>query len=57
VELLDLGVEIGKDQYSVGNIKYDVLTLRFKDFIRMINFFWVLCLSIMLLGDHYIWIL
>ena len=38
-ELLDLGVEIGKDWYSVENIEYDVGTLRFKDFICMVNFF------------------
>jgi hypothetical protein len=39
VELLDLGIEIIEDGYSVGNIEYDVGTLRFKDFIRMVNFF------------------
>jgi hypothetical protein len=39
VELLDLGIEIIEDGYSVGNTKYDVGTLRFKDFIRMVNFF------------------
>jgi hypothetical protein len=57
VELLDLGVEIGKNWYSVGNTKYDVFTLRLKDFIRMVNFFWIVCLSITVLGNHYIWIL
>ena len=55
--LLDLGIEICKDWYSVGNIGYDVGTLRVKDFIRMVNFFWVVCLSVMVLGNHYIWIL
>jgi hypothetical protein len=39
VELLDLGIEIVEDWYSVGNTEYDVGTLRFKDFIRMVNFF------------------
>jgi hypothetical protein len=42
VELLDLGVEFGKDWYSVGNTRCDafyVFTLRFKDFIRMVNLF------------------
>jgi hypothetical protein len=39
VELLDLGIEIVKDWYSVGNAEYDVGTLRFKDFICMANFF------------------
>ena len=60
VELLDLGVEIGKDWYGVGNIGCDVcyiFTLRFKDFIRMISFFWVVCLSVTVLGNHYIWII
>jgi hypothetical protein len=57
VELLDLGIKIVEDGYSVGNTKYDVGTLRFKDFIRMVNFFWVVCLSVMVLGNHYIWIL
>ena len=56
-ELLDLGVEIGKDWYSVGNTEYDVVTLSFKDFICVVNFFWVMCLSVMVLGNHYIWIL
>jgi hypothetical protein len=40
-----MGVEIVKDWYSVGNTEYDVFTLRFKDFICMVNFFWVVCLS------------
>ena len=57
MELLDLGVEIGKDQYNVGNTKYDIFILRFKDFICMVNLFWVVCLSVMVLGNHYIWIL
>ena len=56
-ELLDLGIEIVEDWYSVGNTEYDVGTLRFKDFICMVNFFWVVCLSVMVLGSHYIWIL
>ena len=57
MELLDLGVEIGKDWYNVENTKYDVFTLRFKNFICMVNLFWVVCLSIMVLGNCYIWIL
>jgi hypothetical protein len=57
VELLNLGVEIVEDWYSVGSTEYGVSTLRFKDFIRMINLFWVVCLSIMVLGNRYIWIL
>ena len=57
MKLLDLDVEIGKDWYSVGNTKNDVGILRFKDFICMINFFGVVCLSVMVLGNHYIWIL
>jgi hypothetical protein len=60
VELLDLGVEIGKDWYSVGKTRYDVFhvfTLRFKDFICQVNLFWVVCLSVMVLDNHYIWIL
>jgi hypothetical protein len=57
VELLDFDVKIGNDWYNVGNIEYDIFTLRFKDFIRMVNFLWVVCLSIMVLGNHYIWIL
>jgi hypothetical protein len=57
VELLDLGIEIVEDGYSVGNIEYDVGTLRFKDFIHVVNIFWVVCLSITVLGNHYIWIL
>jgi hypothetical protein len=57
VELLDLGVEIVEDWYSVRNTKYDVSTLRFKDFIRMVNLFWVVCLSVTVLCNHYIWIL
>jgi hypothetical protein len=60
VELLDLGVKIDKDWYSVGNTRCDVFyvfTLRFMDFIRMVYFFWVVFLSIMVLGNHYIWIL
>jgi hypothetical protein len=39
VKLLDLGIEIVKDEYSVGNTEHYVGTLRFKDFIRMVNFF------------------
>jgi hypothetical protein len=39
VELPNLGVEIVEDWYNVGNTKYDVGTLRFKDFIRMVNLF------------------
>jgi hypothetical protein len=54
VKLLDLGVEIGKDWYSVGNTGCDVITLRFKDFICMVNFFWVVCLFVMVLGNPYI---
>jgi hypothetical protein len=57
VELLDLGVEIVDDWYSVGNIEHDVCTLRFKDFICMANFFGVVCLSVTILGNRYIWIL
>ena len=60
MELLDLGVEIDKDWYSVGNTSCDVFyvfTLRFKDFIRMLNFFWVVCLFVTVLGNRYIWIL
>jgi hypothetical protein len=60
VKLLDLGIENGEDCYSVGNTGYNVLyvfTLRFKDFICMVNLFWVVCLSVMVLGSHYIWIL
>jgi hypothetical protein len=57
VELLDLGVEIVEDSYSVGNTEYDVSTLRFKDFIRMANFFWIVCLSFTVLVNRYIWIL
>jgi hypothetical protein len=60
VELLDLGVEVDKDWYSVENTGCDVFhvaTLRFKDIICMVNFFWVVCLSVMVLGNHYIWIL
>jgi hypothetical protein len=41
VELLNLGVEVVEDWYSVGNIEYNVDTLRFKDFICMVNFLWV----------------
>jgi hypothetical protein len=52
-----LGVEIGKNWYIVGNTEYDVGTLRFKDFICMVNFFWVVCLSVIVLGKRYIWIL
>jgi hypothetical protein len=40
MKLLDLGIEIVEDGYSVGNTEYDVGILRFKDFIRMVNFFW-----------------
>jgi hypothetical protein len=57
VELLDLDVKIDGDWYSVGNTEYDVGTLRFKDFICMVNFFWVVYLSITVLGNRYIWIL
>jgi hypothetical protein len=57
VELLNLGIEIVEDWYSVGNIEHDVSTLRFEDFIHMVNFFWVVCLSVTVLGNHYIWIL
>jgi hypothetical protein len=57
VELIDLGIEIVEDWYNVGNTEYDVFTLRFKDFIRMVNFFWVVCLSITVLDNRYIWIL
>ena len=57
MELLDLGVKIDKDWYNVRNIEYDIFTLRFKDFIYMVNFFWVVCLSVMVLGNHYVWIL
>ena len=57
MELLNLGVEIGKDWYSVENTGCDVGTLRFKDFICTVNFFLVVCLSIMDLGNRYIWIL
>ena len=41
MELLDLGVEIGKDWYNIRNTENDIGTLRFKDFICMVNFFWV----------------
>jgi hypothetical protein len=57
VELFDLGVELVKDGYSVGNTEHDVGTLRFKDFIRMVNFFWAVWLPVTDLGNHYIWIL
>ena len=57
MELLDLGIEIIEDWYSVGNTEYDVGTLRFKNFIHMVNFFWVVCLSVTVLGNRYIWIL
>jgi hypothetical protein len=57
VELLNLGVEIVEDWYNVGKTEYDVGTLRFKDFICMVNFFWVLCLFVMVFGNRYIWIL
>jgi hypothetical protein len=57
VELLDLGIKIVEDWYNVGNTEYDVGTLRFNDFIRMVNFFWVVCLFVTVLGNHYIWIL
>jgi hypothetical protein len=56
VELLNLGVEIDDDWYGVGNTGYDlfhVVTLRFKDFICMVNFFWVVCQSITVLGNRY----
>jgi hypothetical protein len=50
VKLLDLGVKIDEDWYSVGNTEYDVFTLRFKNFIWLISFglcgyllrFWVI---------------
>jgi hypothetical protein len=54
VELLNLGVELVEDRYSVGNAEYDVGTLRFKDFIRMV---WAVWLPVTVLGNHYIWIL
>jgi hypothetical protein len=54
VELLDLGIKNVEDWYSVGNTGYDVGTLRSKDFIRMANFFWIVCLSVTVLGNHYI---
>ena len=57
MELFDLGVEIVENWYSVGHTEYDVGTLRFKDFIRMVDFFWVVCLSVTVLGNCYIWIL
>jgi hypothetical protein len=57
VELLDLGVEIVEDWYGLGNTDYDVGTLRFKNFIRMVNFFQVVCLYVTVLGNCYIWIL
>jgi hypothetical protein len=57
VKLLNLRMEIVEGWYSVGNTKYDVGTLRFKDFICMVNLFWVVCLSVMVLGNHCIWIL
>jgi hypothetical protein len=57
VELLDLGIEIVEGGYSVGNTEYDVSTLRFKDFIHMVNFFWTVWLPVTVLGNHYIWIL
>jgi hypothetical protein len=57
VELLDLGIEIVEDRYSVGNTEYDVGTLRFKDFIRMVNFFWVVCYLLRFWVTSYIWIL
>jgi hypothetical protein len=57
VKLLNLRVEMDEDQYSVGNTEYDIFTLRFKDFICMVNFFWVVCLSVIVLGNHYICIL
>ena len=60
MELLDLGAEIDEDWYSVRNIGCDIFyvcTLRFKDFICMVNFFWAMLLSVMVLGNRYIWIL
>jgi hypothetical protein len=57
VELLELGIEIVEGGYSVGNTEYDVGTLRFKDFIHMVNFFWAVWLPVTVLGNHYIWIL
>ena len=52
-----MGIEIVEDWYSVGNTEYDVGTLRFRDFIPMVNFFGVVCLSVTVLGNRYIWIL
>ena len=55
MELLDLGVEIGKNWYSIGNTEYDVFhvfALRFKDFIRIVNLFWTVCLSVMVMGNR-----
>jgi hypothetical protein len=57
VELLNLGIEIVEGWYNVGNTKHDVGTLRFKDFICMVNFFWVVCLFDTVLGNRYVWIL
>ena len=56
MELLDLGVEIVEDWYSVGNTEYDVGTLRFKGFIWVVDFFWVVFLYVTALGNCYIWI-
>ena len=60
MELLDLGIKIDENWYSVGNTNYNVFyffTLRFKDFIRMVNFFWIVCLSITIISNRYIWII
>jgi hypothetical protein len=57
VELLNLGIEIVEDWYSIRDTEYDVGTLRFKDFIRMVSFFWAVWLSVRVLGNCYIWIL
>jgi hypothetical protein len=57
MELLDLGVKIDKDWYSVGNTEYDVGILRFKDYICMVNLFLVVCLFVIVLSNRYMWIL
>jgi hypothetical protein len=56
MELLDLDIEIVEDGYNVGNTEHDVGTLRFKDFIRMVNLFWAVWQPVTVLGNHYIWI-
>jgi hypothetical protein len=53
VELLNLGIEIVDDWYSIRDTEYDVGTLRFKDFIRMVSFFWAVWLSVRVLGNYY----